>query len=115
MSAPNDSEAKRLHQAFRPFAFPVAKVTYSGNAARYYASMYRDTDRTYRAQHAYEYGESSDGSQAIHAATLCLAKSLADSSSDMKVSDYVAVPGDLNADSYVFTFVPAYFFDRSES
>lgn len=106
------------HETFRGLAFPVARVRYAGptdtRGSRYIASMHRDSERTYRATRSYEPGESGGASQAIHAATLCLAKALAENNPGVEASDYIAIPGDFSADSYVFTFVPAYFFSGDE-
>ena len=105
------------HDTFRSLAFPVAKVRYAEptdtQGGRYVASMYRDSERTYRASRPHAHAEQAGASQAIHAATLCLAKALEENNPDAKPADYIAIPGDFSADSYTFTFVPAYFFTEA--
>jgi hypothetical protein len=95
---------------FDGLAFLAVKVRYAGptdrTGGRWIASLYRDTDRTYRATVGYDDALPSGGTQAVIAAKRALAKALADNNPDASVSDYTPVPGDLSADEYVFVFVP---------
>lgn len=91
------------------FAFPVAKVRYTGNG--YSATLYRDRDRTYRARVSYDHKIGPGARNAVRAAVAVFDKCLADNEPGLTAEgDYVTVPGDLNADFYVFTFVPKHFF-----
>src|SRR5262245_23483276 len=98
------------NETFEQLVFPVAKVRYAGptntRGGRYVASIYRDSERTYRATVGFDHADS-PSTNARAAALACLTKSLADNNPDASVADYVAVPGNLSADSYTFTFVPA--------
>lgn len=93
-----------MSNRFDGLAFPTARVRYTGNG--YAASMYRDSERTYRARVAYDHSMSGGATQAVIAAQAVLAKSLVDNNPDASVSDYTPVPGDLDAGAYVFVFVP---------
>lgn len=96
---------------FDGLAFPVAKVRYTGNG--YSATIYRDRDRTYRARVSYDHSIGPGARNAIRAALKAFEKALADNDGLSTDGDYVAIPGDLNADFYVFTFVPKHFFDAN--
>jgi hypothetical protein len=91
-------------------AFPVARVRFAGptnyRGARYYATLRRDSERTYRASVPFSYALSAS-ENALRAARMVHEKALADTGGGAP-EDYVAIPGDLDASSYVFTFVPAY-------
>jgi hypothetical protein len=97
-------------QALSGLAFPVARVRFAGptdyHGARYYATLRRDSERTYRASVPYSYALSAS-ENALRAARIVHEKALADTDGGAP-ADYVAIPGDLDASSYVFTFVPVY-------
>lgn len=95
---------------FDGLAFPVARVSYSGDASQWNASIYRDRETTFRARVGYDPAIGGGARGALPAALKALGKALAEIDSDATVADYVAVPGDFSADAYVFTFVPKYFF-----
>jgi hypothetical protein len=107
------------NQTFDGLAFPVARVRYSGptdtRGGRYNASLYRDRDRTYRASVPYGHDIGGGARGALPAALKVLECALVDITSGATVADYVAIPGDYSDDAYVFTFVPAYFFDGRTS
>ena len=98
---------------FRSLAFQVAKARFAGptnyRGSRYIATIRRDSERTYLAQVSYD-DALSPGENALAAARACFAKSLADHIIETSEQDYVAIPGDLDADAYCFMFVPRYFF-----
>jgi hypothetical protein len=96
------------NETFGGLAFPVAKVRYTGNG--YSATIYRDRDRTYRAKTNYDHAVGGGARGALPAALKAFDKALADNNGLAASGDYVAVPGDFNADFYVFTFVPKDFF-----
>lgn len=97
---------------FDGLAFPVAKVRYTGNG--YSATIYRDRDRTYRARTSYDHAIGGGARGALPAALKAFAAALADNDGLARDGDYVAVPGDFNADFYVFTFVPTHFFNSND-
>lgn len=103
------------NQTFDGLAFPVARVRYSGDSSRWTASMYRDSERSYRARTSYDHAVGGGARGALPAALKVLAKALADLGMTETAADYVAVPGDFSADAYVFTFVPAYFFNGGDA
>jgi hypothetical protein len=95
-------------ERFDGLAFPVAKVRYTGNG--YSATVYRDRDRTYRAKTSYDPAIGGGARGARPAALKAFAKALADNNGLAREGDYVAIPGDFNANFYTFTFVPSHFF-----
>jgi hypothetical protein len=101
---------------FDGLAFPVARVRYSGDSGRYTATIRRDSYRSYRASAPYDHATGGGARGALPAALKCLEDALADLDlgAGHEPSDYIAVPGDLDAGAYVFTFVPAYFFNGHE-
>lgn len=105
------------NHTFDGLAFPVARVRYSGDSGNWSASIRRDSERTYRARVSYDYATGGGARGALPAALKCLERALADLDlgTGHDPSDYVAVPGDLDAGAYVFTFVPAYFFNGHAS
>jgi hypothetical protein len=100
------------NQTFDGLAFPVARVRYTGNG--YSATIHRDTDRSYRARGSYNHAIGGGARGALPVALKAFAKALADNDGLAREGDYVAVPGDFSADAYVFTFVPAHFFNGHE-
>jgi hypothetical protein len=92
------------NETFDGLAFPVARVRYTGNG--YSATIYRDRDRTYRARTSYDHAIGGGARGALPAALKAFDKALADHNGLSAHGDYVAVPGDLTADLYSFTFVP---------
>lgn len=94
---------------FDGLAFPVAKVRYSNG--KYNASIYRDTDRIYRARVSYDHAIGGGARGALPAALKAFQKALADSNGLASAGDYVAIPGDYDSSLYTFTFVPTHFFD----
>lgn len=102
------------NETFDGLAFPVARVRYSGptdtRGGRWRASIRRDADRTFRASAPYDHDTGGGGRGALPAALKALESALDAIDPDTTVDDYVAVPGDLSADAYIFTFVPAHFF-----
>jgi hypothetical protein len=98
---------------FDGLAFPVAKVRYAGptnsRGSRWVASVYRDRDRTFRATVGYDHALPSGARNALPAALKAFEKARADIDADLR-EDYVAIPGDFDADTYIFTFVPKRFF-----
>ena len=106
------------NETFKGLAFPVARVRYAGptnyRGSRWIASIRRDNERTYRSQVSYRSELPSGSQNAIRAALTCLATMLADNPGlETSANDYVAAPGELSADEYVFTFVPRYFWPES--
>lgn len=101
-------------ETFDSFVFMVARVRFAGptntRGSRYIASIRRDNEHTYRVTHSYD-GALSPSKNASAAAQKCLRKALADNPYHDGTISYVAIPGDLSANSYAFTFVPHYFFD----
>jgi hypothetical protein len=101
------------NETFKGLAFPVAKVRFNGptdhRGARYSATIRRDNERTYRTTVSFDYAKN-PGENALSAALKCLERALEGNGSDSSVDDYVAIPGDLDASAYSFTFVPKYFF-----
>lgn len=100
---------------FEGLAFPVVKVRYAGptdtKGSRWIATMRRDNERLFRATASYNHDLPSGADNALAAARVCYALALVDSNAlgpvKRHVDDYVSVPGDLDSDTYVFTFVPA--------
>lgn len=99
------------NETFAPFAFPVARVRYNGDSSNWSARIYHDSERSYRARASYDPGIGGGAKGALAAALKCFEKCLADNSGLATYGDYIAVPGDLSAGEYTFTFVPAYFFN----
>ena len=99
-------------ETFSGLAFPVAKVRYTGptnyRGSRWIATIRRDNERTYRVIDPYRSELPSGSVNALDTARACLAKMLADNHSETSASDYVAIPAELDADTYAFTFVPTY-------
>lgn len=91
-------------QTFDALAFPVARVRYSNG--RWYATIYRDTDRTYRARTSYDHAVGGGARGARAAALAAFDKALADTNGLSAEGAYVAIPGDFDAKTYTFTFVP---------
>lgn len=109
-------------EAFAGFAFPVVRVKYAGptnsRGSRWIASCRIDNERTVRCTLPYRHEVASGSVNALPAAVECMQRAFAAGSGGWEhpqVADYVAIPGDLSASEYSFTFVPAYFFNRSES
>jgi hypothetical protein len=102
------------NQTFDGLAFPVARVRYSGDSGRWSASIRRDSERTYRARVSYDQATGGGARGALPAALECLERALADLDlgAGADPSEYVAIPGDLDAGTYTFTFVPAYLLNR---
>jgi hypothetical protein len=102
------------NETFDGLAFPVARVRYSGDSGNYSATLRRDSERTYRARTPYDHAIGGGARNALLAALKCLERALAeiDPGAGSDPSAYVAIPGDLDAGAYVFTFVPAYFFNN---
>jgi hypothetical protein len=102
---------------FSPFAFPIVKVRYSGptdyHGAKWIATLRRDNERTYRVHQSYDDSLPEGAQNALQAALACFAKCFADLNPDNPhpISDYIAIPADLSANEYAFTFVPSYFFN----
>lgn len=96
---------------FEGLAFPVVKVRYAGptntKGSRWIATLRRSRTEVIRVTASYDYSLPTGQENALVAAKECYAKALASYDSGNDVRDYVAVPGDLNPDTYVFTFVPA--------
>lgn len=96
---------------FEGLAFPVVKVRYAGptdtKGSRWIATLRRSRDEVTRVTAGYHSELPAGADNAYVAARECFAKHLASWDSDNDASDYVAVPGDLDPDTYVFTFVPA--------
>lgn len=89
---------------FDGLAFPVARVRYSNG--KWSASIYRDRDQTYRARLSYDHAIGAGARGARVAALAAFDKALADTNGLAASGDYIAVPGDFDANTYVFTFVP---------
>lgn len=106
-------------ESFKGLAFPVVKVRYAGptdyRGSRWIASLGRMgyDDPTYRTTGSYHHALPSGSVNALPVARECLKKALA-AHGDNDAADYVAVPGSLDADTYVFTFVPKYFFESKD-
>lgn len=95
-------------------AFPVIRVRYAG-PTDHRGSRYIATLRGVRATESYDYAKS--GSEnAYSAARSCWAKYKAQHAEAYAGDDKprVFVPGDLDADSYAFTVVPAGFLGAAE-
>lgn len=88
---------------FDGLAFTVATVRY--NAGRYSATIRRD-DTVYRARAGYNHATGGGARGARPAALKVFAKLLADNHGLALEGDYVAIPGDLDRETYTFTFVP---------
>src|SRR5438309_2140569 len=92
-------------ETFDPFAFPVVKVRYAGptntKGSRWIATLRRDSKRTYRATVNYDHAEPSGAQNAIRAAWECWRKARNDLIPAGKnyCTDYVAIPGDLDANA----------------
>jgi hypothetical protein len=93
------------HSTFASLAFPVTRVRYSNG--KWHAQIFRDSDCTYRARTSYNHAV---GGGARGARAAAFDKALADSNGLSADGDYVAIPGDMDASTYVFTFVPVHFF-----
>jgi hypothetical protein len=94
---------------FDGLCFPVAKVKFLGatdrSGARWSASIRRSNELTYRAIVSYDDALPDGARNAVTAAWKCYAKAQA-WMDDYNPDDYVAIPGDLSAREYSFTFVP---------
>jgi hypothetical protein len=101
------------NQTFDSLAFPVARVRYWGDG-RWSATLRRDSERTYRARVSCDHATGEGARGALPAALECLERALADIDlgAGATPSEYVAIPGDLDAGTYTFTFVPAYLLNR---
>jgi hypothetical protein len=89
-------------ERFAGLAFPVIRVRYTGNG--YAASLRRDSERTFRASTSYDHALSAS-QNALRAARKCWDKCAADIG--MAGDDRIFIPGDLDAERYAFTVVPA--------
>lgn len=89
--------------SFPGLAFPVVKVRFVGatdiKGARWVATC-QDT----RVIRSYNHDKPSGADNARATAEACFAKRRAGYGND---EPYVAIPGDLSSNEYVFTFVPA--------
>ena len=94
-------------------AFPTARVSCARptdhHGSRYFARMRHDSEHVYHARAAYHY-DLSPAENALRAARLVHAKALADTDGG-STDEYLAIPGDLDASSYVFVFVPKHLFE----
>lgn len=93
-------------QTFNGLAFPVAQVRYNGDSSNWNASIRRD-HIVYRARTSYNHQTGGGARGALPAARAALEKLLTDGRDGLaREGDYVAIPGDLNNETYTFTFVP---------
>ncbi len=103
-------------ETFDALAFPVIRVKRAGatdyRGTRWIATCRRDNERKYRVVCAAEDGSRGPFS-ATAAALKCWKAVCADNGSWNH--QHIAVPGDLDADSYAFTMVPRYIFNGKES
>lgn len=105
------SSSDRITQStFDGLAFPVAKVSYNGDSGNYSATITWDRDHTFRARVGYDHAIGSGARNAIRAALKAHAKLVAEFPA-LASEEHVAIPGDLDEKYYVFTFVPARFFE----
>lgn len=95
------------NETFDGLAFPVAKVRYTGNG--YSATIVWSSEHTFRARVSYDHRIGPGARNAIRAALAAHAKLTAEFPA-LADEEPVAVPGDLNANWYTFTFVPSRFF-----
>jgi hypothetical protein len=95
---------------FDGLAFPVATVRYKGDTSHFNATIVRDRDRTYRARVPYSHEIGPGARNAVRAALAAFEKMAEDNPSILSDGPHYPVPGDMNSDAYVFTFVPARFF-----
>lgn len=103
------SSSDRITQStFDGLAFPVAKVRYTGSG--YSATIRWDSEHTFRARVSYDHALSGGATQAIRAALKAHAKMLAEFPTHAS-EQHLAIPGDLDAEHYTFTFVPTRFFE----
>lgn len=93
---------------FDGLAFVVARVRYS--SGHYNATIRRD-DEAWRARVSYDHAIGPGARNAVRAARAAFDKLRAEHDV-FATEEYVAIPGDLDRDTYTFTFVPAYFFTR---
>ena len=96
-------------ETFDGLAFPIVRVRYSGptdtRGARWYATLRRDNERTYRVNVGYDDGRPEGARNAIEAARACWEKATADLG--VPSGEHVAIPSDLSESEYAFTMVPA--------
>lgn len=95
-------------QTFDGLAFPIVRVRYAGptntRGSRWIATLRRDEERTYRVTRGYDYAAPMGSGGALAAALECWDKARADLNAWS--DEHVAIPADLDAGSYAFTFVP---------
>lgn len=93
-------------RTFDGLAFPIVRVRYAGptnyRGSRWIATMRRDNERSYRVVTPYDASLSTGTRNAIVAARACWDKARADLGWD---GEYIAIPAELDADTYAFTFV----------
>jgi hypothetical protein len=88
-------------------ACTVAKVRYTGSG--FSATIVRG-DETFRARVSFSHEIGPGPKNAVRAAVKAFEKCLASNNGLSREGDFTVVPGDLNSDFYVFTFVPKQFF-----
>jgi hypothetical protein len=101
--------ATMLTKSLTGLAFPVVRVRYHGptdRGSRYYIATLRGV----RYTESYDYALSGN-SNALNAAVECWNKYRAEHEETFRGDEQprVFIPGDLDADSYAFTIVPAGF------
>lgn len=101
---------------FSGLCFPVARVRYAGptdtRGGRWIATIRRDNEHSWRMTLPYDHSLPSGSAQAVLAAREVHRRMRAallseDGVWDTNEPEPIAIPGDLSADEYVFTFVPA--------
>lgn len=100
------SDISTLSARFDGLAFPVAKVTYGGRG--YSATIRWGTEETFRARASYDHAIGPGARNAVRAALKAHEKLIAEHPA-LEDEQHVAVPGDLDANTYTFTFIPERF------
>jgi hypothetical protein len=97
---------------FDGYCFTAVKVRFAGSTntrgSRWVASLYRGNDDITRTTLPYDHARAGGAANARPAAEACFVKARQTIDEPTNLDDWYVVPAELNADSYVFTFVPRY-------
>jgi hypothetical protein len=102
-------------ESFAGLAFTVVRVRYAGptntRGSRWIATITRGSERT-RVTMPYRSERPHGAVNALPAAQACFAKVRRAINEPTDPSEWVAIPAELNADEYAFTFVPSDYLNR---
>jgi hypothetical protein len=109
-------EGQRINtETFAGLAFTTAKVRYAGptnaRSSRWIATITRGQDTT-RVIEPYDSASAGGARNALPTAQACFEKVRKAIDEPTYPHEWIAIPGELDADTYAFTFVPAEYLNR---